>query len=245
MRRSLSNYLLKVHELLRDQSRDRGVRPGSPFERDLQAVAAEQWLHSERRVRCGPHGGVYYSGLTPETDLFVYDGPAFLHIEAKDWSSLLSRSIVTEFWARALDLHLGLSKDALPSSRMDHYPVLVTGAGATDELRAACIRWGVWLLEPQRIPLVALRSDEDFIADSMRDSGCSIQDLRWACLPLRGRFPRSYGGISVPFGPVRSGRVVRSLLRFQQLATTATFAHRRELHRRSNGGPPQSAMSSR
>lgn len=78
------------------------------------------------------HGGVYYSGLMPETDLFVYDGPAFLHIEAKDWSGLLSRSIVTEFWARALDLHLGLSGraalDAALERTLEHWYVSVRGA---------------------------------------------------------------------------------------------------------------------
>lgn len=225
MRRALSNYLLKVYELLRDRSRDRGVRPGFAFERDLQALAAEQWLHSERRVRRGPYGGVYYSGLRPETDLFVYDGPAFLHIEAKDWSSLLSRPIVTEFWARALDLRLGLAKDALPTTR-DHYPVLVTGAGATDELRAACIRWGVWLLEPQRIPLVVLNPEENAVAAFMREACCSVHDLRWACLPFNARFPRSCDGVSFPFGSIRSRTVVRALLRFQQLVTTAALAQR-------------------
>ncbi len=84
MRDSLSEFLWDAYRLLRDQSRDRGTPPGSALERDLQELAQLRWLHTERRTRRGPHGGTYYSGLSPETDLFVYDGPEFLHIEAKD-----------------------------------------------------------------------------------------------------------------------------------------------------------------
>src|SRR5689334_6024119 len=98
MRASLSDYLLAVHLLLRDVRRLRGDPPGSALERDLESIARARWLRAERRVRRGPHGGVYYSGLRPETDLFIYDGPEFLHIEAKDLSGPLTRAIPTEFW---------------------------------------------------------------------------------------------------------------------------------------------------
>src|SRR5438046_2448624 len=111
MRFALSDFLLDVHLLLRDNGRERGVRPGVCLERDLEALAHSRWLHTERRVRRGPHGGVYYSGLAPETDLFVYDGPQFLHVEAKDLSYPVGRAVPTEFWARALDLHLGRTRD--------------------------------------------------------------------------------------------------------------------------------------
>ena len=84
MRPALSRYLLDVYRLLRDEHRERGLRPGPALERDLEGLAQSRWLHTERRARRGPFGGAYYSGLAPETDLFVYDGPQFLHVEAKD-----------------------------------------------------------------------------------------------------------------------------------------------------------------
>lgn len=221
MRTALSGYLLEVHQLLRDQRRHRGMPPGSALERDLEAIAESRWLHAERRVRRGPHGGVYYSGLTPETDLFVYDGPEFLQIEAKDLSGSMGRFIPTEFWARALDLHLGRARDTLPEARKNHYPVLVTSTNVTDELRVACIRWGISLLEPQRIPLAVLASLEGAITDLLQEARCSGYDLRWACLPYSERFPRDQGGILFPFGPIRSRQAVAALLRLQQIATGA------------------------
>lgn len=219
MRTALSSYLLEVHQLLGDQRRDRGIWPGSALERDLQALAESRWLHAERRVRRGPYGGVYYSGLRPETDLFVYDGPEFLQIEAKDLTGSMSRAIPTEFWARALDLHLGRARDTLPEARKDHYPVLVFSTSVTDELRAACIRWGISLLEPRRIPFAILGFLEDGIGDCLQQAGCSAEDLRWACLPYNDRFPRNNGGVLFPFGPIRSKPAVAALLRLQRIAT--------------------------
>lgn len=107
MRSALSQYLADIHELLRDEQRQRGTWPGVYLEQDLETLAHARSLWTERRVRRAPYGGAYYSGLTPETDLFVYDGPQFLHIEAKDVCAAIGRAIPTEFWARALDLHLG------------------------------------------------------------------------------------------------------------------------------------------
>lgn len=221
MRSALTNYLLDVHLLLCDQRRERGFPPGSALECDLQATAEAKWLHAERRVRRGPHGGAYYSGLRPETDLFVYDGPEFLQIEAKDLSGSMGRFIPTEFWARALDLHLGRARDTLPEARKDHYPVLVISTYVTDELRAACIRWGISLLEPQRIPFAVLGSLEGAITHLVQEAGCSVHDLRWACLPYSERFPRDQGGVLFPFGPIRSRQAVAALLRLQQIATRA------------------------
>lgn len=229
MRAALSNYLLQVYRLLCDQQRCRGIWPGSPLERDLQALAEAQWLHSERRVRRGPHGSVYYSGLTPETDLFVYDGPEFLHIEAKDLTGSMGRAIPTEFWARALDLHLGRAGNALPEAHKGHYPTLVVAANVTDEVRAACVRWGISLVEPHRLPLAVLDSLGGVIADCLREAGCSPEDLRWACLPYNARFPRYPGGVLFPFGPIRSRAAVAAVLRLQQIATTANAAQKRML----------------
>lgn len=223
MRSTLSNYLLDVHRLLCDKQRDRGIRPGFAFERDLQAIAETNWLHAERRVRRGPHGGVYYSGLSPETDLFVYDGPEFLQIEAKDLSHSMGRLIPTEFWARALDLHLGRSMNTLPEARKDHYPVLVSSASATDDLRAACIRWGISLLEPNRLPFAVLYSLNDVIAGCLQRAGCSREDLRWACCPYNVRFPSTDNGVFFPFGPIRSRTSVSALLQFQKIATYANL----------------------
>src|SRR5881296_195344 len=103
MRARLVRYLFDVHCLLRNEHRQRGARPGVYLEQDLEDIAHGRWLHTELRARRAPYGGVYYSGLAPETDLFVYDGPQFLHLEAKDMSSGVGRAVPTEFWARALD----------------------------------------------------------------------------------------------------------------------------------------------
>ena len=100
MRQRLSNLLLEIHNLLRDKTRDRGNQPGSQLERDVEWLASFCWLSSYRRTKQVPFGGAYYSGLHPETDLFVYDAPQFLQIEIKDTN--VSRLAVTELWARAL-----------------------------------------------------------------------------------------------------------------------------------------------
>jgi hypothetical protein len=221
MRTTLAAYLLDAHRLLSDHSRDRGSPPGSALERDLESIAERRWLRAERRVRRGPHGGVYYSGLRPETDLFVYDGPEFLQIEAKDFSGRIGRFIPTEFWARAMDLHLGRARNTLPEARKDHYPVLVVSSDVTDDLRAACIRWGICLLEPRRVPFPALPSQDDSIQDLLSAAGCNAHDLNWASLPYNERFPRSERGVLFPFGPIRSPLAVAALLRLQRMATAA------------------------
>jgi hypothetical protein len=224
MRASLSSYLLQVHLLLRDASRQRGTSPGSALEYDLEAIARARLLRAERRIRRGPHGGVYFSGLTPETDLFVYDGPEFLQIEAKDLSSSLSRIIPTEFWARCLDLHLGRARDSLPEARTAHYPALVASADVSDELRSACMRWGICLLEPRRVPLPVLASREEEITDLLQEANCRLEDLQWACCPFNARFPRYADGVQFPFGPIRSRRAIAALLRFQCRASPGEFA---------------------
>jgi hypothetical protein len=221
MRAALSSFLLEAHWLLRDATRHRGSPPGVALERDLEAIAAAHWLRTERRARRGPHGGVYFSGLSPETDLFVYDGPEFLQIEAKDLSNPLSRVIPTEFWARALDLHLGRARNSLPESRKAHFPVLVVANQATDELRGACIRWGLCLLEPSRLPFPVLASYTGELTDLLQQAGSCRHDLNWASLPYNDRFPRGSGGVLFPFGPLRSRGALTALLRFQQLATHA------------------------
>jgi hypothetical protein len=224
MRASLSDYLLQVHLLLRDVSRQRGTPPGSALEHDLEAIAQARCLRAERRVRRGPHGGVYFSGLNPETDLFVYNGPEFLQIEAKDLSVPLGRMIPTEFWARSLDLHLGRARESLPQTRNAHYPILVTSTDVSDVLRGACIKWGICLLEPKRVPLPVLAAREEEITNLLQEANCSLQCLRWACLPYNDRFPRYTDGVQFPFGPVRSRRAVVALLQFQYLATRREFA---------------------
>jgi hypothetical protein len=224
MRASLSDYLLQVHLLLRDRNRRRGTPAGSALERDLEAIAHAKWLRAERRVRHGPHGGAYYSGLRPETDVFVYDGPEFLQIEAKDLGGPMSRTTPTEFWARALDLHLGRAKDSLPEVRKAHYPVLVASIDVSDQLRIACIRWAICLLEPGRVPFPVLASRQTGIADLLQVANCSLDTLTWACCPYNERFPRYAGGVQFPFGPIRSKRSVAALLRFQQLATRANYS---------------------
>jgi hypothetical protein len=235
MRTALSQYLLDVHCLLRDRHRDRGSPPGAYLERDLEVLARSRRLYTERRVRRGPHGGVYYSGLSPETDLFVYDEPQFLHIEAKDLCGGLARAVTTEFWARALDLHLGRTRDTLSDSWMDHYSVLVVSSDLSDQMRAACIRWSICLVEPRRIPLAALGSIGLELGDHLQSAGCSAEDLRWACLPFNSRFPKDQNCVLLPFGRRRD---VDALLRFQRLAT---FALRSDKYN-FTGSNPQKAQ---
>jgi hypothetical protein len=221
MRAALSRYLLDVYLLLRDEQRQRGFRPGPALERDLEVLAQERWLHTERRVHRGPFGGAYYSGLGPETDLFVYDGPQFLHVEAKDLTGTLARAVPTEFWARALDLHLGRARDTLLESPRDHYVVLVISSNSNDRLRAACLRWGICLIEPSRLPFVAIEAMGPSTADHLRQAGCSEQDLQCACLPFNRRFPHEADGVLLPLGRLRSRSVVDALLRFQWIAGRA------------------------
>ena len=224
MRAPLSNYLFELHLLLQDTNRRRGTPPGSALERDLEAIAHARWLRAERRVRRGPHGGVYYSGLRPETDVFVYDGPEFLQIEAKDVCGPMSWATPTEFWARALDLHLGRVKDSLAEARKAHYPVLVASSDVSDQLRGACIRWGICLLEPGRVPFPVLASQQSGITDLLQEANCSLDNLTWACRPYNERFPSYAGGVQFPFGPFRSKQSVAALLRFQHLATRLDYA---------------------
>lgn len=219
MRSALRRYLVDVHSLLRDEQRDRGSRPGPLLELDMERLATTRWLHAERRVRRGPYGGAYYSGLAPETDLFVYDGPQFLHVEAKDLCGGVGRAIPTEFWARALDLHLGRSRDTLPESPRDHYPVLAVSSDANDQMRGACLRWGICLVEPARIPLVVLASLPEDLGDCLALAGCATGDLAWACLPFNRRFPRKEAGVLLPLGRLAGHRAVDALLRFQRIAS--------------------------
>jgi hypothetical protein len=218
MKVNLSRYLLDVYRLLRDEHRVRGMRPGPGLERDLESLARARWLHTERRVRRGPLGGAYYSGLAPETDLFVYDGPQFLHVEAKDLRDTPGRAVPTEFWARALDLHLGRACATLSESPRDHYVVLVISSNSNDMMRAACLRWGICLVEPSRVPLLVFEAMEPSMVDYLRQAGCSALDLRCACLPFNRRFPREADGVLLPLGRMRNRSVIDALLRFQSIA---------------------------
>lgn len=219
MRSALSQYLADVHELLRDEQRHRGEQPGAYLEQDLQALARSRLLWTERRVRRAPYGGAYYSGLTPETDLFVYDGPQFLQIESKDLCAAIGRAIPTEFWARALDLHLGRACDTLADSPRDHYVVLVAAEGATDQIRAACLRWGICLVEPGRVPILVLGHMVEAADALLTRAGCAKADLQWACLPFNRRFPVEGRCVLLPFSRFRNNSVTDALLRFQRIAT--------------------------
>jgi hypothetical protein len=154
MRSELSNLLFEIHLLLRDEHRSRGNQPGPQLEQDVERLARLRWLSSDRRTCKAPFQGAYYSGLRPETDLFVYDGPQFLQIEIKD--TRVSRLAVSDLWARALDLHLGNSLAAHHPENRSHYVALVAAGSLDDRLRIACLRWGIILIEPLRLPLVVL-----------------------------------------------------------------------------------------
>lgn len=221
MRAPLARLLLDVHLLLRDEGRERGTRPGLGLEEDIEDLAHWRGLHTERRVRQGPHGAVYYSGLTPETDLFVYDGPQFLQVEAKDLTGCVGRAIPTEFWARALDLHLGKACHSLPEQSHEHYVALVAAGRSSDELRAACLRWGIFLVEPCRVPLVSLVEAGPETNDLLARAGCSRDEFRWSCLSFNDRFPMDSFGVFLPFGRFRSQSSVAAVLRFQRLMTDA------------------------
>jgi hypothetical protein len=221
MRRRLVNLLLETHCLLRDPNRDRGIRPGPQLERDVEWLANLSLLSSIRRAKEAPFGG-YYSGLLPETDLFVYDGPEFLQIEIKD--TCFSRFHVTELWARALDLHLGsaCTTYSLPNRR--HYVLLVVAGSVDDRLRSACVRLGIILIEPRRLPIAILQYLVPNLAPHLCGSGCTPHDLEIASLPFNRRFPVATNGILVPYGRFRSGGAVHAILRFQELATRAYYA---------------------
>src|ERR1700704_1656000 len=137
MRSELSNLLLEIHLLLRDEHRSRGDQPGPQLERDVEGLARLRWLSSDRRTCRAPFQGAYYSGLRPETDLFVYDGPHFLQIEIKD--TRVSRLALADLWARALDLHLGNSLANHHPENRNHYVVLVVAGSLDDRFRTACL----------------------------------------------------------------------------------------------------------
>jgi hypothetical protein len=217
MRQRLSNLLLEIHCLLRDKSRDRGDQPGVRLERDVERLASLCWVSSDRRTKQAPFGGACYSGLQPETDLFVYDGPQFLQVEIKDTN--ITRLAVTELWARALDLHLGYSFAAYHPQYRNHYVVLVAAGRVDDRLRAACLRWGINLVEPLRLPIAVLQSLVANPGNGMTLRGCAVRDLDLAIRPFNQRFPSASNGILVPYSRFRSSSVVGSVLRFQSLVT--------------------------
>jgi hypothetical protein len=217
MRQRLSNLLLEIHFLLCDKRRDRGDQPGTRLEQDVEDLARQCWLSSKRRTKQAPFGGACYSGLQPETDLFVYDGPQFLQVEIKDTN--ITRLAVTELWARALDLHLGYSCATYHPEYRNHYVVLVVAGSVDDRLRAACLRWGINLVEPLRLPIPVLESLVPGSGSKMGMCGCSARDLDLAIRPFNQRFPSAGNGILVPYGRFRSRSVVGSVLRFQTLVT--------------------------
>lgn len=221
MRTALRRYLLDVHLLLRNEQRDRGATPGAALELDMEFLAQARSLYVERRVKRGPYGGTYYSGLSPETDLFVYDGPQFLHIEAKDTSTSIARSVPTEFWARALDLHLARSYNTPPELTKDHYPILVAAYDANDSLRAACLRWGICLVEPCLVPLPVLVGSLEEIEECLRHALCTKEDVDWTCGPMNRRFPRRDSGIVFHPGRFRTNSTIDAILRFQRIASRA------------------------
>ena len=221
MRTALRRYLLDVHTLLRDEQRDRGEAPGVALELDLEFLAQARSLYVERRVKRGPYGGTYYSGLSPETDLFVYDGPQFFHIEAKDTSTSIARSVPTEFWARALDLHLARSYNTPAEWAKDHYPILVAAYDTNDSLRAACFRWGICLVEPCLVPLPLLVGSFEDVEECLRHALCTREDVNWACGPMNRRFPRGDNGIVLHPGRFRTDSTIDAILRFQRIASRA------------------------
>ena len=217
MRLRLTNLLLEIHFLLRDERRVRGDQPGPQLERDVEWLTKLRWLSTDRRAYRAPFDGAYYSGLRPETDLFVYDGPQFLQIEIKD--TKVSRLAVTELWARALDLHLGNSLTAHHPENRSHYVVLVAAGSVDDRLRTACLRWGINLVEPLRLPLHVLLTLMPNHRSEMNICRCSTRDLEIATLPFNVRFPSASNGVLVPYGRFRSRSAADSILKFQALMT--------------------------
>jgi hypothetical protein len=182
-------------------------------------LAQQCWLHAERRTRRAPYGGSYFSGLHPETDLIVYDGPEFLQIEVKDYARQIGRFEVTELWARALDLHLGRASSAWANPAKDQYVILIAAGGADDTIRIACLRWGICLIEPSLVPILNLADICPDIDHSLNLSGVISNMLKWSCLPLNRRVPVSSNKIALPLGPFRNEAALRSLLRLQGMGT--------------------------
>lgn len=98
MRERVVNWLLDVRVHLNDSERQRGQPPGAALEHNIERLAGLRWLLTERRTRRGALGSAYYSGLTPETDLFAYARPKFFQTEVKDYSASIGRTVVTELW---------------------------------------------------------------------------------------------------------------------------------------------------
>jgi hypothetical protein len=219
MQKRLASLLLDVHALLNDAARQRGAPPGAALEMDIERLAALHWLPTERRIRCGALGSTYFSGLTPETDLFAYAKPEFLQAEVKDYSCGIGRAVVTELFARAMDLHLGRSRRVHPDSAWDHYVVLVAAGGVNQSLRVACLRFGICLVEPRLMPLPVLGRHLSTLKPLLVDAGCTQHAMCTACLPFSRRFPRDQGAVRLDAGELQSDRVVQSLLRFQELGT--------------------------
>lgn len=221
MQKRLASWLLDVHAHLNDVTRQRGSPPGSALEIDIERLASRRWMSTERRIRTGAFGGAYYSGLTPETDLFTYARPEFLQTEVKDYSCAIGRATVTELFARAVDLHMGRSRRVHPNLAWDHYVALVAAGGADKTLRMACLRFGICLVEPRLMPLPALAFFLPTLAPLLIDAGCSEPALRISCLPFSRRFPHDRGAVWLDASALHSDRVVQSLLRFQELGTRA------------------------
>jgi hypothetical protein len=182
-------------------------------------LAHNRWLHAERRVREAPYGGSYFSGLHPETDLLVYDGPEFLQVEIKDYARPIGRFEVTELWARALDLHLGRASLAWDNPSKDQHVILIAAGGADDSIRIACLRWGICLVEPDRVPILTLAGICPDIDRLCNQSGTISKMLAWACLPLNRRAPMAANQITISAGPFRNEVALRSLLKFQKMST--------------------------
>jgi hypothetical protein len=221
MQERLAGWLLDVHALLNDRGRERGAPPGAALEMDIERLASLRWMPTERRIRRGAMGGTYYSGLTPETDLFAYVRPEFLQTEVKDYSCVIGRPVVAELFARALDLHLGRARRMHPDSAWDHYVALIAAGGADTALRVACLRFGLCLVEPRLIPLPILARCLLILAPQLVEAGCPQPALHTACLPFNRRFPLDHGTVSLDASTLHSDRVVQSLLRFQYLGTDA------------------------
>jgi hypothetical protein len=224
MRLQLSNLLLEIHFLLRDERRDRGALPGPQLERDVEWLTRLRGLSADRRIHWAPFNGTYYSGLQPETDVCVYHGPQFLQIEVKDTKA--SRLAVTDLWARALDLHLGNSLTTHHPENRCHYVVLVVSRGVDDRLRTACLRWGINLVEPFRLPLHGLPTMVTNHKAEMNICGCSQRDLEVATLPFNLRFPSANNGVLIPYGRLRNRSTVESILKFQELVTNIYHSER-------------------
>lgn len=219
MQERLASLLLDVHALIGDLARQRGTPAGPALEIDIERLASLRWLPTERRTRSGALGSSYYSGLAPETDLFAYARPEFLQAEVKDYSCNIGRAVVTELFARAIDLHLGRLRRIRPAAAWDHHVVLVAAGGVSPSLRVACLRFGICLVEPRLIPLPVLGRHLSTLRPLLANANCTEHDLYTGCLPFSQRFPHEQGGVRLDTGTLRSDRVVQSLLQFQVLGT--------------------------